>query len=434
MTPGAGALCLGIDLGTTGCRVVAVAAHGQEAGAPVAEAAVPLPAPDASGPAVRQDPAAWWQGLAAALGALGARVDLARARALALDGTSASLLVTDAAGCPLAPARMYSDAACAQEAARVAQHAPAGAAARGATASLAKLLRFQAEHPDAAHALHQADWVAGRLLGRWDRGDENNALKLGWDPEARRWPAWLDALGVRRDLLPAVHPPGTPLGTLAAGPASELGLPRGCVVAAGTTDSVAGFLATGADMPGDAVTSLGTTLALKLLSTRPVADAARGVYSHRLGDRWLAGGASNTGGGALLACFPAERLPALTAALEPERPTGLDYHPLPRPGERFPVADPELAPRMEPRPADDARFFQGLLEGIARIEAEGYRALEALGAPPLRRVLTVGGGAANPGWTRIRARTLGVPVESLPGASAALGAARLAREALARAG
>lgn len=38
------------------------------------------------------------------------------------------------------------------------------------------------------------------------------------------------------------------------------------------------FIASGASKPGQAVTSLGSTLALKLLSTRPVEDASRGVY------------------------------------------------------------------------------------------------------------------------------------------------------------
>lgn len=64
---------------------------------------------------------------------------------------------------------------------------------------------------------------------------------------------------------------------------------------AGTTDSIAAFLAAGVDAPGQAVTSLGSTLAIKLLSETRVDDARYGVYSHRLGDSWLVGGASNTG-------------------------------------------------------------------------------------------------------------------------------------------
>ena len=56
-------------------------------------------------------------------------------------------------------------------------------------------------------------------------------------------------------------------------------------------DSIAAFLAVGIDPSelGVAVTSLGSTLAVKLLSDSRVDDAATGVYSHRLGDTWLVG-------------------------------------------------------------------------------------------------------------------------------------------------
>ena len=40
----------------------------------------------------------------------------------------------------------------------------------------------------------------------------------------------------------------------------------GCLVVGGTTDSIAAFLAAGADSVGDAVTSLGSTVAIKRLS------------------------------------------------------------------------------------------------------------------------------------------------------------------------
>jgi len=124
--------------------------------------------------------------------------------------------------------------------------------------------------------------------------------------------------------------------------------------------------------------------------------------------------------------FDDGQLCRLSEGMDPDRPSGLDYYPLPAPGERFPVNDPCLAPRLSPRPADDRAFLQGLFEGIARIEALGYGLLCELGAPPLRHVLTVGGGAAHPVWTRIRQRLLGVPVAAAAHQEAANGAARLA--------
>jgi len=195
---------------------------------------------------------------------------------------------------------------------------------------------------------------------------------------------------------------------------------------AGTTDSIAGFLATGAAEVGEAVTSLGSTLALKVVAEQPVFDPRYGVYSHRLGERWLPGGASNSGGTVLRRFFTDAELADLTPRLHPDRPTGLDYLPLPGVGERFPDSDPDLEPRLTPRPADPVEFLQGLLEGIAAIEARGYRRLAELGAPYPASVRTVGGGAGNPAWARIREGLLGVPMREVWNGEAACGAARLA--------
>jgi sugar (pentulose or hexulose) kinase len=162
------------------------------------------------------------------------------------------------------------------------------------------------------------------------------------------------------------------------------------------------------------------------LSDRSVDSPQHGVYSHRMGDRWLVGGASNSGGAVIAQLFGRDRLPALTAALRPDQPTGLSYYPLPRPGERFPVADPALAPVLEPRPDDEAVFFQGVLEGIAGIEGRAYRLLAELGAPAVTSLRSVGGGAANAGWTEIRRRQLGVPFLPALSEDAAEGTARLA--------
>ncbi len=419
-----GRLHLGLDVGTSGVRGVAV----DDAGRVIAQAREPLPPTRREGARVTQDPRLWWHACERVLAGLGAQIDRGRVAAIAVDGTSGTLLLADAAGRPVSAGWMYDDASCIAEAARVASAAPTDSAARGSASPLARLLHLQAQHADAAHVLHQADWIAGRLAGRFDTADENNVLKLGYDVRARRWPDWLDALDVRRDTLPRVLPPGTPIGRLVPEWVRSLGLPAGVVVVAGTTDGVAAFLATGACEPGDAVTSLGTTLVVKLLSDRPVFEPRFGIYSHRLGDHWLPGGASNSGGGALLRHFSVERMAELTPSLRPDEPSGLDYYPLPATGERFPVSDAALPSRTEPRPADDARFFQALLEGVAAVERLAYDRIAELGAPGLRRVFSVGGGARNAGWTRLRERRLGVPLCTPVHEEAAVGAARLARQ------
>lgn len=417
-------LYLGLDLGTSGCRACAV----DVAGAIAAEARTELPAPVRDGAAVAQDPALWWAAVERVMADITRQLPPGAVRAVAVDGTSGTVLVTDADGTPLAPALMYDDRRAVAEAERVGSVAPPGSAAHGTGSGLAKLLWLLERHPGTARVHTQADWVAWRL-GAHGVSDGNNCLKLGWDAVAGGWPDWIEGLGVDPALLPRVVEPGTTIGRLRAELAARWGLGPETVIAAGTTDSTAAILATGASEPGDAVTSLGSTLVTKVVSETPVSDPASGVYSQPFRGRWLAGGGSNSGGAVLRRFFTPEEMRALTGRLDPEHPTGLDYYPLDGPGERFPVNDPDLVPRLEPRPEDDAVFFQGLLEGIAAIEARAYRRLAELGAPAPRRVFTVGGGAANPAWTAIRARTLGVPFAEPVQTEAAYGTALLARTA-----
>jgi len=419
---------IGIDLGTSGCRAVAVDADGLT----LADARVALPPPERPAPGwSQQEPALWWAALCRVLRALTAQLPGRRSVGLAVDGTSASLLLADRDGTPLGPALMYNDRRAITAAAVIDRAAPVQSPARGPTSSLAKLIHLAAEHPGPYDllALHQADWVSGRLAGRCGRSDWNNALKLGFDATCLVWPQWVRACLPTRVRLPEVVAPGHPIGTLDPALADALGLSSATMVCAGTTDSTAAVIATGAGQPGDAVSCLGSTLVLKLLSPQPIDSARHGVYSHRFGDGWLVGGASNSGGAVLLQHFSLDEIRTLSAPLDTSRTSGLDYYPLPGPGERFPHYDPTLAPRIEPRPADRGRFLHGLLEGMAAIEAEGYRLLSALGAPPPRRVISIGGGAVNPAWTALRERALGVPVIMAEHQEAAYGSARLALRA-----
>ncbi len=417
---------IGIDLGTSGCRGAMIDAGGKQQ----AFAHAKLPSSIRAGTRVTQEARDWWGAVDRMMGELCTLVPGAEVRALAVDGTSGTLLCIDPQGTPLGPALMYNDHRAVAQARQVAGVAPDDCGAHGSGSSVAKWLYLAAQFPQRSDALpcHQADWIVGQLCGDYRISDEHNALKLGFDPLRGAWPAWLQELGVRMDRLPQVVPPGKPVGTLRAELAGRWGLSQSVRVVAGTTDSTAGVLATGAHRPGQAVTSLGSTLVMKVLSPQPLFVGKLGVYSHRLENIWLAGGASNSGGAVLEKYFSAPELERLTAALQPDRETGLDYYPLLHPGERFPDPDPGLPPRLEPRPAADAEFMQGMLEGMARIECRGYQVLQELGAPYPDSVLTVGGGSRNQPWTAIRARTLDVPVTMSSQQEAAYGTALLARQ------
>jgi sugar (pentulose or hexulose) kinase len=348
---------------------------------------------------------------------------------IALDGTSGTIVACDEELSPRHPPLLYNDDRAVDEAALIAKTAVPGHPAAAVTSGLAKTLWLKKRLglTGARLYLNQADWLSGLLTGRVGMTDYHNALKMGLDLDTLQWPAWVEYLA-DADYLPVPMAPGARLATVSRPRARYLGINPGCMVHAGTTDSIAAFLAAGMARTGDAVTSLGSTLVLKLLSDTLVESTEHGVYSHWFGRRWLAGGASNAGGAVLRQFFDDRQLATLSGKINPAVASPLDYTPLPRTGERFPVNDPTLSPRLAPRPADDAEFLHGLLESLARIEARGYRLLAELGASPLKRVETAGGGAHNATWTQIRQRLLGVPVAPAAQTEAAYGAALLARE------
>ncbi len=408
---------LGIDVGTSGVRIVAR----DRGGALKAMASAPMIVPLVDFGRALQDPELWWQALQDAFKALDLKD--CRVLALAIDGTSGTVLSVDAGGNALGLASMYNDVAEDAFVRRIKTVAPPETAAHGATSALARLLPMQ---EDAFCVLHQADWLLGRFCGRYDVSDENNALKSGYDSVQRAWPKWISDVGGDVQKLPQVLPAGTRVARILPAVASAFGLPDDVEIVTGTTDGCAAFLASGAHEAGDGATSLGTTLTLKLLSSMPVYAPQYGIYSHRIGDQWLAGGASNCGGAVLRQFFSADDIVRLTPFMDAKVATGFDYYPLPHAGERFPINDPGMLPKLTPRPPEDHVFLQGLLEGIAEVEALGYRRLAELGASPLRSIRSSGGGAGNDIWTAIRLQKL--CVQSLPSASqhAAMGTARLA--------
>jgi sugar (pentulose or hexulose) kinase len=409
---------LGIDFGTSGARSCAIDAEGSIVTEDQRDFAT-LDEHERAG--IWRE--ALWDLLAALPPAIRSQLS-----DIALDGTSGTVLACDAELGPRAPALLYNDDRATAEAATIAALAPPGHPAAAVTSGLAKVLWLKKRLglTGARIYLNQADWLLGLLTEQPCTTDYHNALKLGLDLDTLAWPGWVDHLADRAT-LPAPVAPGSLLASVSHARARYLGINPACRVRAGTTDSIAAFLAAGVGASGDAVTSLGSTLVLKLLSDARVESSAHGVYSHWFGSRWLAGGASNAGGAVLRQFFDDRQLATLSEHIDPAVASPLDYMPLPKNGERFPVNDPALAPRLTPRPADDADFLHGLLESLARIETRGYRLLAELGASPLRRVDSAGGGARNPAWIQIRHRLLGVPVAPAAHTQAAYGAALLAR-------
>jgi len=419
-------LGLGIDLGSSGARLALVEASGA-AGAELRwEQAIPYPGRF-------EDPESWRAALVTLVASLPPD-DRQRVGAIAIDGTSGTLLLCRPDGSPPGPelssALPYHQACPDQQAAAAAlvNHQGPAASASGSLARALHLLeRARAAGIDGPLWLrHQADWLMGWLLGSWRWGEEGNNLRLGWDLQHRRWSGSITSQNWAAG-LPEICSSGRALGPLGAEAAARLNLSPRCQVVAGSTDANAAVLAA-EPLPGDGVAVLGTTLVLKQFVPEPLQGP--GLSCHRVGGRWLVGGASNAGAGILRRFFNDAQIAALSRQIDPSQPSGLRLRPLLGTGERFPVDDPTLEAVLEPRPVGDARYLQALLEGLTAIERQGWQRLRELGAPTVQRVISLGGGAHNPQWRQLREQALGVPVLNRPQLTAASGMARLALKSL----
>lgn len=394
-------ISLGVDLGTSGIRICLIDASKKE-----------IIFESSSTWILKNSPDSWKAGLNSLVDAIPVDYRSSIER-ICISGTSASALLFDTNQRRVSrSARMYNFNVMERVGAKlvgpeamekIKEFAPADNTVNAPTSTLAKLLAWNIEQPlDTQEVLmHQADYVVSQIAEprKQHCSDWHNSLKLGYDVHTLCYPNWLKELlqSVNIDhshVLPEIIEPGRPFGLVDQTWAKSKGIPTSCQVIAGTTDSIAAFLASGADQPGQAVTSLGSTLAIKALSTVPVQDASRGIYSHRLGDnQWLVGGASNVGCAIFRHLnFTDYELQDLSAKIDPMSISPYKYYPLIRPGERFPVNDPFKMSILEPVPIlhglnDRRAYLHGLLQSIAHLERDGYEALTLLGATPTREVL-----------------------------------------------
>lgn len=421
---------IGLDLGTGGARAVIVSDAGEVAAlhsvdyAPVGGARRA-----ASDVEHEQDPSLWWEAARRALAGVVAEFEERGGRtgalqAIAIDGTSGTVVGVDESGSACTPALMYNDGRAHEEALELsdwADQASADAPVR-ASWSLAKMLwleRHERSGFDKTRCFtHQADYIASRLTGTVGWTDASNALKSGFDLRSGAWPEWLSD---RTDIpakLPEVVEPGTVSGRVRDSVAQELRLPLGLKVVAGATDGTAAFLASGAARVGDDNTTLGTTLVFKRLADHAPTDPSGLVYSHRLPDhadaqgvqheRWLPGAASNVGGEWIREGHPGADLAQLDSAAEPLLPTESLAYPLVGKGERFPFHNSAALGFCDVPEGEDALSFAARLQGVAFVERLAYETLDRVtGRAALGDVFSTGGGSASGVWMQLRADVTG---------------------------
>lgn len=410
-------LVMGIDLGTSGTRVMVVDGSGHV----IAGARADLNAGPALQPGWReQDPLEWWRSLRRAcrraltdLRSCGRQVN--EIQAVSVTSTSGTVVLLDAFGVPLRPALMYNDARSGAEGREVDEAGRALWTRLGyrmnASFALPKLLWLKRHEPrefERAHFfVHAADYLAGRITGQPGVSDFSNSLKAGYDLVGLRWPTdVLARLDLDPRLFPEVVAPGEAMGSVSAEASTQLGLPKGIPVVAGMTDGCTSQIAAGAVRVGAWSTTIGTTLVVKGVSRSLICDPTGAVYCHRHPQGyWMPGGAGNTGGAILMERFGRQRLVSLSKRAH--FPTGVLCYPLPGKGERFPFMCADAEGFTLGESGSEAELFAAHLEGIAYVERLAYDRLAALGAEVSGPVASSGGGGASPVLLQVRADVLG---------------------------
>jgi D-ribulokinase len=423
-------IVIGIDVGTSGVRSLAATGAGDV----VAEAHAMLPNLAAPPPAHEQDPYAWWRALCQTTQELGQTLKSIGAwnlvRGIAVTSTSGSLVLADSHGEPVRPAILYDDGRAGVIATELNRRVSDSEVHINGSFSLAKALWVREHEPScwarARHILHPADWLAFKLTGNLGLSDYANALKLGYDAEKQRWTEAVTAGGIPASMLPKIFAPGDHLGVVCARASGETGLNFNVPVLAGASDGLASLIASGASEPGQANSTLGTTIVWKVLSTTKP-HLGQGMYCHHLPNKLrVPGAASNTGPG----CMNMEEAGVTAAEMdgraESYLPTLVQCYVLAGRGERFPFLNPQATTFFEGCPAGAAEAYAAQLQSVACVERWGYERLEDCRVDVGAQVFSAGSAAGSPVLSQMRADILDRMVVCCKYSGAAFGAAVLA--------
>jgi len=430
---------LGIDLGTSAVKVVAVSARGEL----LAQASTPLSLQRPQAGWSEQSPDEWWQGSVAAVRALPA--DVRRGvQAVGLSGQMHGAVLLDAAAAPLRPAILWNDGRSMAQCLALERAEPRTREITGNIAmpgfTAPKLAWVREHEPDAfahiATVLLPKDYLRLRLTGERISEMSDAAGTLWLDVGRRDWSdAMLAATGLARRHMPALVEGSQVAGRLRADVAGELGLGE-VVVAGGAGDNAASAVGIGVIAPGQAFLSLGTSGVLFVVNDRFRPNPARAVHSfcHAIPGLWhqmavMLSAASCIDWVAALAGYadvPSAVAAAEARGLRADTPIFLPY----LSGERTPHNDPRARGTFFRMDNDTvgADLVMAVLEGVAYGLGEGLEALLAAGGT-VDDISVVGGGSRLPAWLRLLASVLGRPLVLRSGSEvgAALGAARLAQ-------
>ncbi len=405
---------VGLDVGTTGLKAIAISEGGEILDRREEEYPLSIPQPGWA----EQDPEDWWRATETVL----AQLEVDEIAGIGLSGQMHGLVALDESDRVLRPAILWNDqrtaAECDEIEARLGLDRlialTGNRALTGFTAP--KLLWLRNQEPGVyerlATMLLPKDYVRLRLTGERAIDVADASGTLLFDVAHRGWS--LEVLE-QLDLDPQILP--TALESPAISGLTGVGVP----VAAGAGDQAAGALGVGVDCPGPLSIALGTSGVVFAALPAFAADAQARVHSfcHAVPNGWHAMGVMLSAAGSLRwlrdAVAPGADYATLIAGAEEWEPgsEGLVFLPY-LAGERTPHADPDARGAFVGLTLrhDRGALVRAVLEGVAFGLRDSLELLCDLGVEP-RIGRVSGGGARNELWLRIIASVLGIPLERM---------------------
>ncbi|GGJ03500.1 xylulokinase [Alicyclobacillus cellulosilyticus] len=445
---------LGIDVGTSGVKVVLF----DEAGQPLAGALRDYPLYQPAPGFTEQQPEEWWAATVAAIrhvmAASGVRPE--DVAAVGFSGQMHGLVLLDGQGQVIRPAILWNDQRTKAQADWIAAHV-------GVERSIAwtanpplpnftatKLLWVREHEPDhyqrIAHVLLPKDYIRFRLTGELACDVSDASGTLFFDVAARRWSdEMLQALGVPAAWLPPVHESHEVVGRVSPEAAAATGLATSTLVVAGAGDQAAGAVGNGIVEPGAVSATIGTSGVVFAFTDTILKDPLGRLHTfcHAVPGAWHVMGVTQAAGGSMqwlrnqlgqletaaagLLGIDAYELLTQEAAQAPAGSEGLLFLPYLN-GERTPHLNPAakgvffgLTSRHQ-----RAHLIRSVMEGVAYSLQDCLALIEGLGIP-VGEIRASGGGARSPLWRSILANVFGRAVTTIhANEGPAFGAALLA--------
>jgi xylulokinase len=433
--------CIGIDIGTSGTKALAIDPQGQILAAGSASYPCHHPRPLWS----EQDPDDWWKATVRVVRAVikKAKLKPSEVEAIGLSGQMHGSVFLDRQDRILRPAILWNDQRTVAECDEIERRAGgrrqliqmvANPALTGFTAP--KILWLRNREPRIFQRLVKVllpkDEIRRRLTGEYatDVSDASGTLLL--DVTKRRWSKrLLSKLELDSELLPSCHESDEITGTLSKAAAKTLGLTTACLVVAGAGDCAAGAIGNGIVRRGWLSTSIGTSGVVFVHSDLPQFDPQGRLHTfcHAVPGKWHMMGVTLAAGGSLDwfrnslwaadnrgrdkgSTVSFDRLIA-EAASTPTGAEGLQFLPY-LAGERTPHLDPRARGALVGLTLSHSRghIVRAILEGVTYTLRDSLAIIEELGIP-VRQIRTSGGGAKNPFWRQLQADVFGKRVTAM---------------------